>query len=500
MFNNTPQTDPEHLHCPLVVCSCITPPILNLCVRLILSTSDEQSGAFKTATTTTFPGMADLTQTATPDKHGCFPPRGFTLPRGSRLPQVATGNEDKASYEATFLVESGKLYEVFAATAASCATLKAWFAYKIRARAIRDGLAKQNAMLDFQLKLPDWQTVWKLIQEKGAVWTEQYQKEGLNVNPWELQSSCSPISALDLFAQVLIVLACNTTANSDPEETPSSGFRWHQYYYEDEGRFFLLYGFMTHLNTMNSQSLTIYEPSDPNSRKWWMRFCGHRINQAAKSYMKGECKLLIPKEAELTGLETGWDPATMLSKTLESGAYHGNEDHTTTTPATAQQASERDFSSHAILKLEPLTDKLNNQDQAHSAQSRFNLIRENHRHSAEFVKELTEIFAPLEAATTTRWQKIADCKRICSDAANDNVQLYKLRHLMADLSDTQQIHAQQYFTLVNTNNPLASVASENLIMLFTPDEIEAEEVSKMKGIFDEIRKDTSDSGGAATQS
>jgi hypothetical protein len=453
-----------------------------------------------TTTVTALPEMAYLRQTTTPNKHGCLPPRGCALPLGSRLPQVATGYEGKSSYEAAFLVESGKLYEAFSAAIVSCATLKAWFAYKIRARAIRDGLAKQNAMLDFQLKLPEWQTVWKLIREKGAVWTVQYKEQGLNVNPWELQSTCSPISALDLFTQVLIVLACNTTANSDAEETPSSGFRWHQYYYEDEGRLFLLYGFMTHLNTMNAQSLTIYEPSDANSRSWWMRFSGYQINQAAKSYMEGECKLSILKEIGLTDSETGWDPATMLSQTLESGAYCQNEDHTTTTPATAQQPSEQDFSSHAILKLEPLTDKLNNHDQARSAQSRFNLIRENNRHSAEFVKELTEYFAPLEAATTRRWQKVSDCKRICDDAAKDDTQFYKLRHLIAELSSAQQVHAQQYFTLVNTDNPLASVAAENLIKLFTPDEAEVEEASKMKGILDEIRRNATESRGVATQS
>jgi hypothetical protein len=74
-----------------------------------------------------------------------------------------------------------------------------------------------------------------------------------------------------------------------------------------------------------------------------------------------------------------------------------------------------------------------------------------------------------------------------------NSQVYKLHHLIADLGDAQQVHAQQYFTLVNTNNPLASVAAENLIKLFTPDETETEEVSKMKGIFDEIKGDLTDS-------
>jgi hypothetical protein len=88
---------------------------------------------------------------------------------------------------------------------------------------------------------------------------------------------------------------------------------------------------------------------------------------------------------------------------------------------------------------------------------------------------------------------------MCEDIANDGSQFYKLRHLIAGLNDVQQFHAQQYFTLVNTNNPLASVAAENLIKLFTPDEVALEEVSKMMVIFNGVKKDMTESGGATAQ-
>ena len=88
---------------------------------------------------------------------------------------------------------------------------------------------------------------------------------------------------------------------------------------------------------------------------------------------------------------------------------------------------------------------------------------------------------------------------MCEEATKDTTQFYKLRHLIADLSDAQQVHAQQYFTLITTNNPLASVAAENLIKLFTPDETEAEKLSNMMGIFNEIKRDTVESGGAMIQ-
>ena len=155
--------------------------------------------------------MPSLKQAQTANRHGCLPPLGCTLPSDSRLPQVATGNEGKSSYEAAFLIDTDMLYGTFTATIAMFPTLTAWFAYNIRAQAIKDGLLKQNALLDLQRKLPAWQTVWDLIQEKGTVWTDQHKKRGPKTKPWDIQS---PMSALDLFAHVLVVLALHITTNT----------------------------------------------------------------------------------------------------------------------------------------------------------------------------------------------------------------------------------------------------------------------------------------------
>jgi hypothetical protein len=179
--------------------------------------------------------------------------------------------------------------------------------------------------------------------------------------------------------------------------------------------------------------------------------------------------------------------------------YHESDGHTTAAPVTPKRTSQRDYSIHAILRLEDMVDKLDSQDQARSARSRFSLIRENHRHSAEFVKELAESFASLEKATTERWLKLLNCKCMCEHAASDSTQFYKLRQLIGELDDAQQVHARQYFTLVDTNNPLASVAAENSVKLFTPDEIELEEVSKLMVIFNEINRDTMERAAAVAQ-
>lgn len=176
------------------------------------------------------------------------------------------------------------------------------------------------------------------------------------------------------------------------------------------------------------------------------------------------------------------------------------ENQNSPTPVLTGQRSQRDYSNHAVLKLEHMVGKLDDQDRARSAQSRFNLIKENHPHSADLVRELENYFAPLEQATMKRWQRLSTRKQMCEEAMNDNAQFYKLRHLIADLDNAQQVHAQQYFTLITTNNPLANVAAENLIKLFTPGEAEVDEVSKMMSIFDEIKKDMIESGEAEMQS
>lgn len=177
--------------------------------------------------------------------------------------------------------------------------------------------------------------------------------------------------------------------------------------------------------------------------------------------------------------------------------FHESEGRTTSAPATAKQTDKRDYSSHAILGLENMVDKLDSQDHARSAQSRLNLIRENHRHSAEFVKEVKEYFAPLEQDTAAQWRELSTRKQMCEDAMKDIAHFYKLRPLIADLEDAQQAHAQQYFALINANNSLASVAAEHLIKLLSPDSTQLDDLSKLANTFEEVRRDTI-RGGAAT--
>jgi predicted nucleotide-binding protein (sugar kinase/HSP70/actin superfamily) len=70
-----------------------------------------------------------------------------------------------------------------------------------------------------------------------------------------------------------------------------------------------------------------------------------------------------------------------------------------------------DYGSHPILELEAELKQTNDEAQIRYAQSRFNLIRENHRHSADLVAELQQFFAELDRDTTETWQKLSQRRK-----------------------------------------------------------------------------------------
>jgi tryptophan 2,3-dioxygenase len=126
------------------------------------------------------------------NKHGCIPPLGCKpLYYGKDHPRVAVGSEI-CSFEAAFLTD--KLYDDFAHAVDSCATLKAWFALKLRMQETKDELSKQGCLVDIQFKSHDWRRVWNMIQDKEPAWAEQYKRPGPESNLWELPK---PASALE---------------------------------------------------------------------------------------------------------------------------------------------------------------------------------------------------------------------------------------------------------------------------------------------------------------
>jgi hypothetical protein len=102
------------------------------------------------------------------NKHGCLPPAGCRVPVDTKLPQVAVGNEIFGPYEATFLIEPGYLELCLLEMVEQSSTLKAWFAYKVKVKGLKD-------TCDLEPKFPTWERVWELVQRRNQNWGQLYQ-------------------------------------------------------------------------------------------------------------------------------------------------------------------------------------------------------------------------------------------------------------------------------------------------------------------------------------
>jgi len=155
--------------------------------------------------------------------------------------------------------------------------------------------------------------------------------------------------------------------------------------------------------------------------------------------------------------------------------------------AEPKHIAHQNYAEHCILKLDSLTNKL---EPCHAieARPRFDLIRLNHRRSAEFIEELWQLFLPLEQKTSEHWQELSVLKDLCEMARADTARAFDLEAHFGILSDQQQAHARQNLELIRSNHPLASHAQALLVDMFTPQINDSTEVSRTKKIFDEIRE------------
>jgi hypothetical protein len=202
-----------------------------------------------------------------------------------------------------------------------------------------------------------------------------------------------------------------------------------------------------------------------------------------------------PDETETSALETR--PTTRKRRRHTANTSTNVE---ASLPDTADPIHQRDYSRHPILQLEPELQRIDDKAQIRYTQPRFSLIRENHRHSADLVAELQQLFAELEHDTSESWRNLSKRMGLCENNTIDLTRSDELRTFIAELRGADRTYAEQYLGLVEFNNPLAKHATEELIKLIMPDPAEWEDVSRIKGIFDEIERDGTVSGGATIQS
>lgn len=166
---------------------------------------------------------------------------------------------------------------------------------------------------------------------------------------------------------------------------------------------------------------------------------------------------------------------------------------------TVEPIYQRDYSRHPILRLKPELERIDDKAQIRYAQPRFSLIRENDRHSADLVAELQQFFADFEQDTYESWRTLSNRMELFDNNTINLTRSDELRNFIAELRGADRTFAEQYLGLVESNNPLAKHATEELIKLLMPDPAEWEDVLRIKGIFDEIQKDGTENGEATIQ-
>jgi hypothetical protein len=218
------------------------------------------------------------------NKYGGLPPPGCRFPTNLGHPRVAVGDEVQGPYEATFSIQPGNLMECLFNVVEQSWTLKAWFAYKIKVRGLKD-------TCDLEPRFPTWERVWEMIQQKRSTWEERYKtrkNEGTLTTQWEL---CEPKSTLELLACAVVVLACHIPANFDNEQQNACPLKWYPYYYEHNGRIFTLYRFMAYQNKLFApyRTNTIHFESDRTAlgMECWLQSWGYRIHQASEDFVNG---------------------------------------------------------------------------------------------------------------------------------------------------------------------------------------------------------------------
>lgn len=149
------------------------------------------------------------------------------------------------------------------------------------------------------------------------------------------------------------------------------------------------------------------------------------------------------------------------------------------------------YANHSILTFEALIDELPENDAA-IARPLFELIRKGHSRSAERIKDLEAMFAPLKRRNAEEWERSNQMKTIFDEVARDKSQALKLEGLVEHLDETHAEDARAILHVVRRNLKGGRGFSGELSRLFQPVKQRNAEawkrVSRMKKIFDELEQ------------
>jgi len=212
--------------------------------------------------------------------NGQRPPSGCTLTCAAHEPKVAVPQKSLGPWEASLLTHDKHLIAMLASVVHESATLKTWFAFWIKTGNFQ---RRGNVSL--------WTPVWSLIRDKGAMWVARYDSCVSRETQWEFGE---PTTIVELWARTLCAIYCNVKDNPSGDEERVHGLTWHPYYYEPEGRYFLLYKLlkfvMHHLGVHKSE--TVFYPTDPDRVFAWPRSYAGQIRRSTDQFVLGECTRL----------------------------------------------------------------------------------------------------------------------------------------------------------------------------------------------------------------
>lgn len=212
------------------------------------------------------------------------PPNHCVLQSRPDLPKVAVPSDSKKGFENAFLVTTNTLQDLVETLVNGSATLKAWFALKLRHVGVKGQSAKRFIA-------PQWGPIWALVKQQEAAWNIQYIGSDHSPRLWGLHE---PSSVGELYALAMFVLYHKTQFNPGEDERRLIRLKWHGYYCCDMRKFFLLYEFLVFLDfyCIGEGAIQIDRPIKNEKLPAWNNSRGGRMHSAAQNLQISEYTLL----------------------------------------------------------------------------------------------------------------------------------------------------------------------------------------------------------------
>lgn len=220
---------------------------------------------------------------------GCF------VPHGSGLPQIAIPGNKRNDIERAFLISVNKIQDVIVSLVVSSPTLQAWSAMRLPRAGMRDNAVPMSTT-------PQWGPIWDLIRKEKAIWNQQYTtKDDRPTTQWELHK---PSSVGELYACAMFVLYHCVQDNPRKDGKRIAGLKRHRYYHDEEGKYLLLYNFLTYMGRdVLFSDRRVTAPASGSMKS--------AIRQFQRGESTGWHLTFSRNDALLTIVDNNWDPMTL---------------------------------------------------------------------------------------------------------------------------------------------------------------------------------------------